>query len=83
MCVCMDFALQVGDKNTPECSQSIFEDGISRAKSHFDVRGVCIKEYETAYGYMPLTGTTFQGVRPWCKPYHYLYNFVAFVYNLL
>ena len=68
---------------TPECTQGFFEAGISGKKNHLAVRSRCIKEFEIAYGYMPLVGSTYQAVRPWCKPYHYFYNLIALVYNLL
>ena len=68
--------LQIGDIMSPECRQHFFEKGVSQTKGHLEKRNSCLKEFEIAYGYMPLLESRYQAINPWCIPGHYFYNYI-------
>jgi hypothetical protein len=58
----------IGGKRSPECKKPTNEIGIHRKAGHLEKRSSSVKEFESAYGYMPLKTNYYMTVGPWCAP---------------
>lgn len=53
------FHVQIGGMRTPEC-KSTKKEGLHNSTSHLETRSHCLKDFEAAYGYMPLLTSSFK-----------------------